>query len=152
MPIELTITLRSLEDYVIAKHGGWRQLDVPEIRVIQRGMRDIVETIADSWPVDTGYSRDRWTFTTELNRPGYKAVIENDAGYSQWVHRHGGDPEEPLWEELVPDILAQMLPPILAAARREVDKTESRLRAGQAPQTRGLLARPRVSGAAAGRA
>lgn len=140
MPIEVTIKLRSLEDYVIRQHGSFRQLDVPEIRAVQRGTRDLVLAIQDEWPVDTGFSRDGWTFTTSLSSSPFSITLENDVFYSQWVHAPGGSPDDPLWRDIVPKLAREFVPEIIASARRQVDITEGRLDEGGETLTRGLLA------------
>lgn len=143
MGVEYRVRLKSLEEYVTRAHGSFRQLDVPEIRVIQRGLRAIVLEIANEWPVDTGLSRDGWTGYTALSARPFEAIIENEVFYAQWVHLRGTSPGDAYWEELVPEIVAEMMPPILAQARAEIDRTEARIRAGAGTVTRGLV-RPAV--------
>lgn len=138
MGVEYRVRLKSLEDYVTRAHGSFRQLDVPEIRVIQRGVRAMVLAVAEEWPVDTGLSRDAWRGYTSLSARPFEVVIENEVFYAQYVHPRGTSPDDVLWEDLVPAVVAELMPSILAQARAEIDRTEARIRAGRGTVTRGL--------------
>lgn len=139
MAIAVTIRLRSIEDYVLQQHGRPRGLDISEIRVVQRHLREIVVTLAMAWPVDTGFSRDQWTGSTSLSAAPYTISVENEAFYSQWVHRAGGTPEAPLWEQLVPQVVGDQMPALMRELRATIDQTEARIRSDQGPITRGLI-------------
>lgn len=58
-----------------------------------------VREIQSNWPVDTGYSRDRWRY--ELNAADLSVRIVGEADYSSYVFEKGDDQRVPLYPEIL---------------------------------------------------
>lgn len=149
MGIEVPIHLKSIEDYIIAKHGEWRQLTLPERRILDQYGAEIVDRIQAEWPVDTSFSRDHFEVTVQGWKRPVLILIENDVFYAQYVHRAGTDPDDALWKSLIPRVIAEVSADLLFELRAEIDRTEASLLQGFMPAGNGLL---RVSNAPGARA
>lgn len=149
MGIEVPIHLKSIEDYIIAKHGEWRQLTLPERRILDRYGRKIVARVQDEWPVDTSLSRDNFEVTIQAFKRPLMILIENDVFYAQYVHRAGTDPDDALWRSLIPRIIAEVSADLLYELRAEIDRTEADLLRGLLPAGPGLLRASYAPGARA---
>jgi hypothetical protein len=124
MAVELVVRLKSIDDYVKRRHGRVRALTPNEQGQIFRYADRMLEYIKSRWPVDTGTSRDRWTYELDPS-PGRMAIrIENPMFYAEYVHHRGGSPERPLWETLVPEAFGLIKDPMLTAVRNQIDLTE----------------------------
>lgn len=127
MGFEYPVRFRSIEQVVRRLHGSDRSLSVAEIRILADGADEILAEIVDAWPVDTSTSRD--AFEVDLStRPGdYGFTISNDADYGEYIHLKGTPADPPLWETLIPSVVARMAPGIVARLIAEVPRTEARL-------------------------
>jgi hypothetical protein len=131
--IEVPIKLKSIEAYIIKKHGRLRQLTDKEVAVVELEADRILRYIKRNWPVDTGRSRSTWTYT--INRtPGALSInIANRTYYSSWVTEKG-DPtvreageKAALFYRLVPEAFRERKTAILNRTKRAIDKTEDEL-------------------------
>ena len=124
MGIRVPVRLRSIEAFIVERHGRPRDIVFKEIRVLQRWARIVEVAIERAWPVDTGFSRDR--FASKLFRPdeGIGFNIANDADYVQFIHRAGTPDNPPLWTVLIPAIIRAAAPQINADMRAEIERTE----------------------------
>ena len=142
MAVAVDIRLRSIEEHIRTRHGKDRKPTPTERFVIRAFVEDVVEYIKLRWPVDTGTSRDRWTYEMLFNAGELVIVIENPMFYAEYVHNRGGTPEDPLWSRLVPEAWNAYKVQMLQALRAEIDKTErvidERRRRQQAPQDRSV--------------
>ena len=73
--------------------------------------------------------------------------IENPMFYSEYVHRTGGSPDNPLWLRLVPEAWGMFKEDMLTDVRRQINETERELerkqRAGrERPTLADLIRRP----------
>jgi len=142
------IHLKSVENFVVQRHGSFRQLTVPERKILIHWAEVMVSMIQASWPVDTSYSRDGFFATITGSKRPFQIIIENRVGYVQWVHRAGTsrDPERALWRTLIPDVLASVQAQMLNEIRAEIIRTEADIKLGKLPSNRGLLRLPRGRG------
>ena len=142
MAVAVDIRLKSIEEHIRRRHGKDRKPTPSESFVIRGFAGDVVSYIKRRWPVDTGTSRDRWTYELLFNAGDLVIVIENPMYYTEYVHNAGGTPEDPLWERLVPEAWNAHKEQMLQALRAEIDKTErvidERRRRQQAPQDRSV--------------
>jgi len=127
MGFEYPVRLRSLEQVVRRLHGSDRSLSVAEIRILADGADEILAAIVDQWPVDTSTSRDAMAIDIETGPGFYGFTISNDADYAEYIHEKGTPAEPPLWETLIPAVVASMTPAILAQLIGEIPRTEARL-------------------------
>lgn len=142
MAVELLVRLKSIEDYIKRQHGGPRPIAPRELDQLAHWSDRMLEYIKSRWPVDTGTSRDRWTYELDPSFGRIGIRIENPMYYAEWVHHRGGSPETPLWETLVPEAFQLIKEPMLVAVRNQVDLTEraiSRRRASGVADRRALL-------------
>ncbi len=143
MAIRVNIRLESIENYIRIRNNGRNRITTPrEEMAIELWADRMLDYIKSRWPVDTGTSRDRWLYELEISAGDIRIILENPMFYSEYVHRTGGSPEDPLWERLVPEAFEAMKEPMLTAVRSEVDATQRALdrrqRVGQRPRA-GLL-------------
>jgi hypothetical protein len=142
MAVAVDIRLRSIEEHIRTRHGKDRKPTPTEVFIIADAVEDVVNYIKRRWPVDTGTSRDRWTYQLLFNAGELVIVIENPMYYAEYVHNRGGTPEDPLWSRLVPEAWNAHKVQMLQALRAEIDKTErvidERRRRQQAPQDRSV--------------
>lgn len=142
MGIRVPIRLRSVEDYIVQAHGSFRQLTLAERQVLRRWADHIVDLIQANWPVDTGLSRDGYFATIQASRRPLQIIIQDDVGYVQWVRRKGEKQAglDFLWRRLIPQIIRQVSPALLADMKTAIDKTEAELkRQQQGPGVQGFL-------------
>lgn len=127
MGVRLAIRFKSLDDYIAKQRGRQRAMTPPEMDAVYRFADRMLQYIKDRWPVDTGTSRDKWTY--ELNpTPGQMGLtIENEMYYAEYVHLAGGTAESPLWETLLPEAFNLVKDALLSAALAAVDQTERRV-------------------------
>lgn len=123
MGLEYPVRLRSIEAYIVAKHGSAREMSIGEIETLDEWADTIVNTIEEEWPVDTSTSRDAFAYTLDDDGVGF--TIENDTDYVQYIHRAGTPAEPPLYETLIPEVIGRHGGPMLAAMRAAVDATEA---------------------------
>lgn len=64
------------------------------------------------WPVDTGFSKNRWQ---RVFRSKFRVELQNDARYVEYVHRKGN--RTPLVDSLVPDEIRRARARILRRLR-----------------------------------
>ena len=142
MAVAVDIRLKSIEEHIRRRHGKDRKPTPSEVYIIADFVEDAVNYIKRRWPVDTGTSRDRWTYELLFNAGDLVIVIENPMYYTEYVHNAGGTPEDPLWARLVPEAWNAHKEQMLQALRAEIDKTErvidERRRRQQAPQDRSV--------------
>lgn len=127
MAVRLNIRLRTLDEYVAKRHGAQRALTPHESNAIYDFADRMLQYIKDRWPVDTGTSRDRWTYVLN-GTPGQMGLtIENPMFYAEYVHYAGGSDDSPLWETLLPEAFNMVKDALMAAVLAAVDKTEQRI-------------------------
>jgi hypothetical protein len=138
--IRVPIRLRSIEDYIVEVHGSFRQLTLSERQVLRGWADHIVDLIQAGWPVDTGLSRDGYFATIQASRRPLQIIIQDDVGYVQWVRRRGEKQAglDFLWRRLIPQVLRQVQPALLADMKAAIDKTEAELQRQQ-PSTGGAV-------------
>lgn len=127
MGFEYPVRLRSVEQVVRRLHGSDRSLSVAEIRILADGADEILGEIVDSWPVDTSTSRDAMQVDIETAPGFYGLTISNDADYAEYIHEKGTPADPPLWETLIPSVVARLAPQIVARLTVEIPRTEARL-------------------------
>ena len=137
--IEVPVELSSVSAYLLNRHGSRRELSVRELDVLDAFATDIVNDIADRWPVDTSTSRDAFTFTIDGEGIGF--TIENDADYAEWIHRAGEPADPPLWETLIPEVFESYRGDLVAAMKAAIDETEAELAAAKPKDRRKVLTR-----------
>ena len=148
MAVSGDIRLRSIEEYIQRRHGKTRNTTPREEDVINRHADRVVQYVKDNWPVDTGTSRDRWLFEYKATAGRLSLFIENPMFYSEYVHRTGGSPDNPLWLRLVPEAWGMFKEDMLTDVRRQINATERELerkqRAGErrGPGLLDLIRRP----------
>ena len=115
-------------------HGSFRQLTLSEREVLRRWADHIVDLIQANWPVDTGYSRDGYFAVIRASGRPFQIIIMDDVGYVQWVRRKGelAAGLDPLWKRLIPQVIRQVSPALLADMKAAIDKTEAELQRQQA--------------------
>lgn len=123
---EVPVELRSVEGYLVQRHGSARELSADELMVLDGWAGQMVADIEDRWPVDTGTSRDSFGYVL-LDSPQIGFLILNDADYAEWVHEKGGTPDDPLYLSLIPEVFEDYRADMVAAMRRAIDDTEDRL-------------------------
>lgn len=124
MAVEVPIRLTSLEEHIIAEHGEERSLTPSEEDLLVDLAVIIRREIQRQWPVDTGFSRDRWSVEvrTDFGRMGF--VIRNDAFYVEYIHRAGDITKDPLWDDVIRSVFAESVVPSVDELKREVNATE----------------------------
>lgn len=127
MGFEYPVRLRSVEGVVARLHGGPRSLSAREIQILADGADQILAEIVDGWPVDTSTSRDAFEIDLSTAPGDYGFTISNDADYAQYVHEAGTPAEPPLWETLIPAVVARLAPGIVADLVSEIPRTERRI-------------------------
>jgi hypothetical protein len=127
MGFEYPVRLRSVEDVVRRLHGSDRSLSVSEIRILSTATDEILSEIVDAWPVDTSTSRDAFEVDLHTGPGDYGFTITNDVDYAEYVHPKGTPPEPPLWKTLIPSIVGQWGPVIVAKLVSEIPRTEARI-------------------------
>ena len=143
--VRATINLTSLDAYVREKHGRARALSPDEIAVVQRWGELMLTFIQASWPVDTGTSRDAWTFYVDPSPGTMALIIENPMWYADYVYGKGDVTRTPIWEGILVEAWSLSRQGLLIEARARVDKTEAAI-ATLAPQITSLDAVARVFG------
>lgn len=118
--VSVEIKLKSIDDYIIRKHGFTRALTFAENMVLIEFSDLIQQAIRDRWPVDTGTSRDRWQVTSTAAFGELAILIENPMFYAEYVH-------EGLWERLIPEVWNAVKNEFSRAIKFEIDRTERRL-------------------------
>ena len=118
--VSVDIQLKSIEEYIIRKHGSPRALTGDERFVLRQFVQLIKQAIRDRWPVDTGTSRDRWQAWSIPTAGDLAIMIENPMFYAEYVH-------DGLWERLIPAVWNAVKAELIRELKREIDKTERRL-------------------------
>lgn len=127
MGFEYPARLRSVEQVVRRLHGSDRSLSVAEIRILADGADEILAEIVDGWPVDTSTSRDAMQVDLDTGPGFYAITVSNDADYAEYIHEKGTPADPPLWETLIPSVVARLAPQIVARLAAEIPRTEARL-------------------------
>lgn len=120
------VTLASVDAEIVRQHGTWRYLSPTELDILIDGVVEVVALVKAGWPVDTGTSKDAWTYT--IYPPSERSIgfdIENPMFYAEWVHEKGGSPEDPLWSRLIPAAVSSVMPGVVEALRRAIRATET---------------------------
>jgi len=148
--IRVPIRLRSVEDYIVQAHGSFRQLTLAERQVLREWADHIVDLIQAAWPVDTGFSRDGYFATIQASQRPIQIIVQDDVGYVQYVRRKGEKQAglDFLWRRLIPQIIRQVSPALLADMKAAIDRTEAELKRQQ--QTTGVQDFLRLFGAVRG--
>ena len=110
--IFITVRLRSLEAYVLQRHGSVRQYTEQEQDVVHDWADVALEMIQDAWPVDTGTSRDAWSVEVIGEAGSLAIVFENPTDYSGFVHRAGMRAGGPLVRTLLPQVVNTIRTPL----------------------------------------
>lgn len=133
MGIRVPVRLKSVEDLVVKHHGSFRQLTLDERRVLRLYADHINDLIQANWPVDTGFSRDGFITTMRASGRPFQIVIENDVYYVQYIRRRGEKQAglDFLWRRLLPSIIRQVQPQLLADMEAAIKKTEAELQRQQ---------------------
>ena len=142
MAVSVEIRLKTIEEYIKRRHGKTRNTTPREEQVIDVYANRVVQYVKDNWPVDTGTSRDRWLFEYKATAGRLSLLIENPMYYSEYVHRSGGSPENPLWVRLVPEAWSIVKESMLSDLKRQINATERALERRQSEGQRrspGLL-------------
>ena len=127
MSVEVTIRLRSIEQHIRRRHGKDRLPTPREGFVIRQYAGQVINYIKRRWPVDTGTSRDRWTYEIFADVGELSITIENPMYYAEYVHYAGGTPEDELWKTLIQEAFAVYKDALNQDVAREIDKTERAL-------------------------
>lgn len=125
MGIEYAIPLNTVRRHIERAHGSARGLSSTEVALLDELAGEIVDAIADEWPVDTSTSRDAWTHQLTTTAGNVSIELINDTSYAEYVHRKG-EVGEPLYETLLPAVVADLGPKINAQMRAAIDDTERR--------------------------
>ena len=144
--IRIPIRLQSVDRAITRLHGFPRRLAPSEERKLDDWGYEIIKRVRDKWPVDTGTSRAAWNFVSS-NQPGDVSItLENPMWYASFVHyrgspkakgRHGDWLVPAVYEELIPQVWAELQERIVRSMIREVEITEKEYRRQQ--QERGGL-------------
>ena len=122
--VRATIRLVSLDDKVRAAHGSPRALVPDEIDVVRTWGELMLDFIQASWPVDTGASRDAWSFFIDPSPNSMAIVIENPMFYADFVHRAGDPTRSPIWEAIIVEAWGLARQGLILAASAAIDRTE----------------------------
>lgn len=122
--------LTSLDLFVRQAHGEWRELTPLEAAILLDGIERTVDYIKEQWPVDTGTSKDSWTYDTSgANERASWVEFQNPMYYAEFVHYPGGNPENPIWRWLIPEAIGAVLAPTLDLVKQAILVTERRIAA-----------------------
>lgn len=129
--IEVTMPLPMVDAYLLRKHGSPRSLTAEESDILWEYGADMERYVVDRWPVDTGTSRDMFSFTVS-GQPGTISItFANPMFYAEYVHLAGSpsiaEGGTPLYAELFPearDVYRDRLVQELEAA---IDQTEEEI-------------------------
>ena len=133
MGLRIPIRLTAVEQEVVRQNGRPRDLSIDERNVIDAFAEAMVTDLEEAWPVDTGLSRDAWSWVLEIAPGDYTLIILNDVDYVEYIHRAGENPDSPLYLELVPQVVAAYRERFKAAMAITVQATQAKLRPGQQP-------------------
>ena len=131
MGISMPVRLRTVEDYIVSRHGFMRQLTLAEFNVLRAILDDLVEQIQENWPIDTGLSMTAFEWTIQSTPELIGFTILNDVDYVEFIHRRGTSPDPPLWLTLIPALLSAYKGRINTALIVAVDRTEGHIRRGR---------------------
>jgi len=133
MSFTFPVRLTSVEAYLRTVHGSDRALAASEIRVLSEYADRILVDVEDEWPVDTATSVDSFDVDLHVQRGFIGFDINNSASYAQYVHRKGGNPEAPLYLELIPRVVLDYRDALIADLKRAIDATEAAARKQATP-------------------
>ena len=88
-------------------------------KLFERTAWRVAEEIRGPWPVDTGYSRKRWT-ATKVEPLEWK--VENDAGYVPYVYAKGDRSRTPIVPKRFASALDKVYPEFIAQLRDTLSK------------------------------
>ena len=133
--VRATIRLASLEAKIREAHGSPRALVPDETDVVRKWGELMLDFVQASWPVDTGTSRDAWSFYIDPSPGSMAIVIENPMFYADYVFRAGDITRSPIWEVIIVEAWSLARQGLILEAKAAIDRTE------QAP----VFARPTES-------
>lgn len=129
------IRLQSIDALITVAHGRPRSLTAAETATLRDYADLIIEDIQDRWPVDTGTSRDGWTYELYNHPPGIGFDLINEVEYSPYVSA-AGDRGQPAYEILIPWAVGRHAPDLRAELTRQINAEEQRRRDREARAVR----------------
>lgn len=131
MAIEVLWNLPAVDAYLLAAHGGARSLTAEEGDVLYEYAAEVERYVVDRWPVDTGTSRDSFSFTISTQPGAISALFENPMYYAEYVTNKGTTPVSqggtPLYAELFPEALNVYRDEAIRALMAAIDATEAEI-------------------------
>lgn len=139
--IEVEWQLPAIDAYLIAKHGAPRSLTAEEADILWEYGAMVEEYVVSRWPVDTGTSRDSFSFTISGQAP-ISILFENTMFYAGYVHEAGtpsiAEGGTPLYAELYPAALDRYRADAVRDLQSAIDQTEAEI--ARASQSQGRRA------------
>lgn len=126
--IEVTIRLTSIEEHLRREYGSVRVLQPPETAVVRAFMDTMIGFIKDSWPVDTGTSRDSWSYRIVSDGEQVAVEVTNQMPYASYVHPAGTPEGEWYWQQLVTETWLETRAMLVARLKERITETEDRRR------------------------
>lgn len=140
--IEVEWQLPTVSAYLLAKHGSPRSLTAEEADVLWDYGSLVEEYVVARWPVDTGTSRDSFSYTVSGQPPVVSILFENAMFYSAYVHEAGtpsiAEGGTPLYATLYPEALDRYRADAVRDLQAAIDQTEAEI--ARASQSRGRRA------------
>lgn len=145
MALEVQWRLPAVDAYLLAAHGSPRSLTSEEGDVLFEYATEVEAYVVDRWPVDTGTSRDSFSFTLSTQPGDISVLFENPMYYAEYVTLKGTTPVSqggvPLYAELFPAALGIYRDAAIRALCDAIDRTEATI--ARAPTERGRRAATR---------
>jgi len=140
--IEVEWQLPSVSAYLLVKHGSPRSLTAEEADVLWEYGALVEEYVVSRWPVDTGTSRDSFSYTLSGQPPVISVLFENTMFYAGFVHEAGtpsiAEGGTPLYATLYPEALDRYRDDAVRDLQAALDQTEAAI--APASQSRGRRA------------
>lgn len=141
--IEVEMQLTESTAYLLRAHGGIRSLTAEEADLLHEYGQAIEDYVVERWPVDTGTSRDSFSFTTHSRPdPVLYVFFENPMYYAEFVHLKGepsiAEGGEPIYATLFREAVDLYRPRLTAELNSAIDQTEAEI--ARASQDRGRRA------------
>ena len=121
--VEVTVRLRTIDQYIRTKHGRPRSLTPGEMDIATRWVDKIVELVRSEWPIDTGTSYDNWTASLNPRGGQISITVSNDMYYAEYVH-------DGLWRSVVPRAVKAVKRLLISQLKTAILRTEERLESG----------------------